>query len=189
MTDRAGLEPDTATKASPLSGGVFIGMWRTGPPNALIAFEVWGRRADRVAVVRAISAPDSETPQPMDAGTASAGGTDDCRVVWTTKAHRTFGEGLLDRAEAEAKRLLANRWRASLAPSPKADPPPGPPLRWGRRPAHRPRALRLPMGDRPDHAGQFPGRRVCTGAAARTQYFPRGLPRYSPEGRGAPVRH
>lgn len=119
MTD-IGTEPGAAAENSPLSGGVFIGMWRTGLAADPIAIEVWGRKADRVALVRIISAAASENPRPMDAGTASGGGTDDCRVLWTTKAHRAFGAAFLDRAEVETKRLLANRWGAI-----SADPPPG----------------------------------------------------------------
>ncbi|NUT31442.1 MAG: hypothetical protein HOV79_00050 [Hamadaea sp.] len=110
MTDLAAPQPDTAVKKSPLPGGVFLGGWRTGPPSALIAVEVWGRRADRVALVQIITDAASEDPQTMDAGTASAGGTDACRVMWTTKAYRAFGEDWLDQAETEIIRLLAKRW-------------------------------------------------------------------------------
>jgi hypothetical protein len=110
MTDLTGIEPNMATVGPPLPGYDYLGMWRTGPPTELIAIEVWGRKATRAAIPRIISDAASETPRAMNAGTASAGGTDACRVLWTAEARRTFAEAWLDSAEAETIRLLANRW-------------------------------------------------------------------------------
>jgi hypothetical protein len=95
------------------AGYDFVGMWRTGPPTALIAIEVWGRRADGDAIVRIISDAGSEDPQPMDAGTVTAGGTDDACIVWTSEARNEFGEDWLDHHGAAATSLLARRWSAA----------------------------------------------------------------------------
>jgi hypothetical protein len=108
MTDQVAI--DMALVGPPLPGYDFVGMWRTGPANAIIAIEVWGHKANRAAITRIIRDAASENPRPMNAGAGSAGGTDDCRVLWTAEARRAFGEAWLDDVEASTIRLLANRW-------------------------------------------------------------------------------
>lgn len=101
------------TVGAPLAGYKLTGSSRTGPPDAITAIEVWGRHDHRDAIVRIISDATSENPKPMNAGTVTAGGTDNILLVWTAEARLEFGTAWLDQQEAETKRLLANRWGGS----------------------------------------------------------------------------
>jgi hypothetical protein len=80
-------------------------LWRTGPPDELVALEVWGRPVLRDALVRIIDGTDD-----MDAGSVTAGGTDDVLVLWSSKARTKFAESWLDQQETNVKRSLASRW-------------------------------------------------------------------------------
>lgn len=79
--------------------------WRTGPPDQIIAVEVWGRRAGRDAPLRIIDDADD-----MDAGTVTAGGTDDVLILWTGKARAKFASDWLDQQTLSVSNALANRW-------------------------------------------------------------------------------
>lgn len=102
-----------ATEDAPAPGYEPVGQWRTGPIGAIIAVEVWGRPASGDAIVRIISDADSADPRPMDAGTVTAGGTDQVLLVWTSEARQEHAQSWLDQQETETKRLLANRWGTS----------------------------------------------------------------------------
>lgn len=86
--------------------------WRTGPANAIIGIEVWGRRSHRDALLRLIDDAGS-----MDAGSVTAGGTDNALVIWTKEARAEYGAGdhgdgddWLNEQAAIILRRLANLW-------------------------------------------------------------------------------
>lgn len=88
--------------------------WRTGPANALIGIEVWGRRSRRDALIRLIDDAGS-----MDAGSVAAGGTDHALVLWSKEARSEYGADSdgdgdwLDEQAGIIRRRLANLWGTS----------------------------------------------------------------------------
>ncbi|PRY56398.1 hypothetical protein [Glycomyces artemisiae] len=86
-------------------GRVFMATWRTGPADAIITVQVWGRRERRDALLRF-----RHDGGHIDAGTLSGGGTDDAAVVWTDKAKEAYAEDWLDTQEREAIKALSIRW-------------------------------------------------------------------------------
>jgi hypothetical protein len=77
------------------------GTWSTGPADAIIAVEVWGRQAHGDAIVHII-AGDTD----IDAGTVTAGAA----VDWTDEAREEFGTAWLDEQGRITVRHLALRW-------------------------------------------------------------------------------
>lgn len=79
--------------------------WRTGPVDAIVAVEVWGRPALRDGLVR-IVAGDID----LDAGEFTAGGTDAALVLFRPKAAEAFGEEWLAVQALNVLQALTHRW-------------------------------------------------------------------------------
>lgn len=86
-------------------GRDFTATWRTGPPDALVDIQVWGRQAHRDALLRIVDGDGY-----LDAGTLSGGGTDDAMVVWLDEAAAVYSTEWLDAQEREAIKALSIRW-------------------------------------------------------------------------------
>lgn len=81
--------------------------WRTGPPDDIIAIEVWGRQSRRDALVRIIDKRGE-----FEAGTVVAGGTDDVDVTWSAEARASYGTAWLGGQRNSVEAALARRWGA-----------------------------------------------------------------------------
>jgi hypothetical protein len=79
--------------------------WRTGPPDAIIAIEVYGRPSLRDGLVRLIDDRGS-----LAAGAIANGGTPEAEVNWTDEAHEDYDADWLDEQADMIKRRLAHRW-------------------------------------------------------------------------------
>lgn len=84
------------------AGYRLIGTWRTGPLNATIVVETWGRRAREDAIVHIIA---GETD--IDAGSVVAGAVD---VDWIQRAHKEFGSAWLHDQSRMVMQCVARWW-------------------------------------------------------------------------------